>query len=122
MPSHRNPRQRLTKPPSPDNHDDPTLTAGTITKSPPRTSAEFDGHVNELRSALGRVDALADALVRSFDQRHVGESDHDVIDRRTSFLLDVTAEAAARALDELNRAGEALGRGDGVPDADWGDA
>ena len=39
-------------------------------KRPPRTSAEFDGHVNELRSALGRVDALTDSLQRSFDQRH----------------------------------------------------
>jgi chemotaxis regulatin CheY-phosphate phosphatase CheZ len=90
-------------------------------KRPPRTSAEFDGHVGELRDALGRVDALADSLKRSFDQRHIGESAHDVIDRRTSFLIDLTAEAAARALDELNRAGDALGKRD-VPDEDWGDA
>lgn len=90
-----------------------------ITKRP-RTSAEFDGHVDELRSALGRVDALAEALVRSFDQRHFDGADPRVVDRRTSFLLDMTAEAALRALDELNRAGDALGHG--VPDADWGDA
>lgn len=86
----------------------------------PRTSAEFDGHVNELRSALGRVDALADAVVRSFDQRHCEGADPRVVDRRTSFLLDMTAEAALRALDELNRAGSALGHG--APDEDWGNA
>jgi hypothetical protein len=87
-------------------------------KRPPRTSAEFDGHVNELREALGRVDALADSLARSFDQRHVGGSDPDVVDRRASYLIDMTAEAAVRAFDELNRAGDALGSG--VPDEDWG--
>jgi chemotaxis regulatin CheY-phosphate phosphatase CheZ len=89
-------------------------------KRPPRTSAEFDGHVNELRSALGRVDALADSLQRSFDQRHFDGADPGVVDRRTSYLIDMTAEAALRAFDELNRAGYALGHG--VPDEDWGDA
>jgi hypothetical protein len=44
--------------------------------------------------------------------------DEDVVDRRTSYLIDMTFEAAQRALVELNRAGYALGRGDGVPDAD----
>jgi len=78
-------------------------------KRPPRTSAEFDGHVNELREALGRVDDLTDSLQRSFDQRHIGESDHDVIDRRTSYLIDLLAEAGIRAFDELNRAEGALG-------------
>jgi hypothetical protein len=89
-----------------------TRTIAVVAVKRPRTSAEFDGHVNELRSALGRVDALADALQRSFDQRHVGASDHGVIDRRKSFLIDLTAEAALRALDELNRAGDALGSED----------
>jgi hypothetical protein len=94
-----------------------------MTKVPakrPRTTADFDSHVDELREALGRVDALGDALKQSFDQRHIGRSDHDVIDRRTSYLIDLMAEASARAYDELNRAGDALGGG--VPDEDWGDA
>jgi chemotaxis regulatin CheY-phosphate phosphatase CheZ len=99
MRNHRNPQARLPKPPTPDNHA-------------PRTSAEFDGHVNELRKALGRVDALTDALQRSFDQRHVDEVDSDVVERRTSYLIDMTAEAALRAFDELNRAGDALGSED----------
>jgi hypothetical protein len=99
MREHRNPRPRLPKPPTPDNHA-------------PRTSAEFDSHVNELRKALGRVDALADALQRSFDQRRLGEDDSDVVDRRTSYLIDLTAEAALLAFDELNRAGDVLGSED----------
>jgi hypothetical protein len=107
MPSHRNPQAKLPKPSSP---------------RPPLTSAEFDGHVNELREALGRVDALATSLKASFDTRHSDGADEDVIDRRTSYLIDMTAEAAARAFVELNRAGYALGRGDDIPDADWGDA
>lgn len=68
--------------------------------------------MNALRAALGQVDALADSLQRSFDQRHFDEADSDIVDRRTSYLIDLTAEAAARALDELNRAGEALGSED----------
>ena len=92
-----------------------------ITKRPPpRTSAEFDGHVGELRDALGRVDALTDSLKRSFDVRHFDGVDPAVVDRRTSFLIDILAEAGAKALDELNRAGDALGRG--VPDENLGDA
>lgn len=86
----------------------------------PRTSAEFDSHVDELREALGRVDALTDSLKRSFDERHSDGVDPAIVDRRTSYLIDLTAEAGARAFDELNRAGDALGLG--VPDADWGDA
>jgi hypothetical protein len=45
-----------------------------------------------------------------------------IVDRRTSFLLDMTAEAALRALDELNRAGDALGHGvptDRVSALEW---
>jgi len=84
-----------------------------LTKSKrPQTSWEFDGHVNELRDALGRVDALATSLKQSFDQRYAGEPDHDVVDRRTSYLIDLLAEAGAQALIELNAAGHALGRGD----------
>ncbi len=107
MQRHRNPQARLPKPSTP---------------RPPRTSAEFDEHVDELREALGRVDALATSLKASFDTRHFDGADEDVVDRRTSYLIDMTAEAATRAFVELNRAGYALGRGDGVPDAEWGDA
>src|SRR4051812_44088734 len=99
MQRHRNPRPRLPKPPTHDNHA-------------PQTSAEFDSHVNGLRKALGRVDALADALQRSFDQRHGDEADPDVVERRTSYLIDMTAESALIAFDELNRAGSALGSED----------
>jgi len=59
-------------------------------------------------------------LAQARHQRHIGESDPDVVDRRASCLIDMTAEAALRAFDELNRAGYALGRG--VPDEDLGDA
>jgi len=97
MRRHRYPQARLPKPPTPYNH------------TTPRTSAEFDSHVNGLRKALGRVDALADALQRSFDQRHGDDADAVIVDRRTSYLIDMTSEAALLAFDELNRAGDALG-------------
>jgi len=89
-----------------------TRTIAVVAVRRPRTSAEFDGHVNDLRAALGRVDALACSLQRSFDQRHFDGVDEEVVERRTSFLIDMTAEAAERAIDELNRAGDALGSGD----------
>lgn len=107
---HRDPRARVPKRPTPDNPGafNPGTPEPTARRSP-RTSAEFDGHVNDLREALGRVDALGDALKQSFDQRHVGTVDYDVVDRRTSYLIDLMAEASARAFVELNRAGDALG-------------
>jgi hypothetical protein len=37
--------------------------------------------VDELREALGRVDALTDALKRSFDERHNDGADLDIVDR-----------------------------------------
>lgn len=89
-------------------------------KRPPRTQAEFEGHVNGLRLALGRVDALADALVRCYDERRLGGDEGDVIERRVSHLIDLTGEEVAKAVEELAKAAEALE--DGVPDADWGDA
>lgn len=76
MRRHRNPRASVSKRPTPDNHGAPNT--GT---RPPRTSAEFDGHVDELREALGRVDALTDALKRSFDERHNDGADLDIVDR-----------------------------------------
>jgi len=76
----------------------------------PMTSAEFDSHVNELREALGRVDALADALQRTFDERVIDRDPADV-ERRISHLIDMVAEASTRALRELARAGDALGLG-----------
>lgn len=110
MRDHRNPRPRLSKRPTPDNQDAPNTSAHeAAAKRPPRTSAEFDGHVNELRESLGRVDALTDALKRSFDQRYFDGVDPALVDRRTSYLIDLLAEAGVRAFDELNRAGYALG-------------
>ena len=44
-----------------------TRTIAVVAVKRPRTNAEFDSHVDELREALGRVDALADSLQRSFD-------------------------------------------------------
>jgi len=74
------------------------------------SSAEFDSHVGELRDALGRVDALADALQRTFDERVI-DGDPLVVERRISHMIDMLAEASARALKELARAGDTLGLG-----------
>ena len=54
----------------------------------PMTSAEFDSHVNELREALGRVDALADALQRTFDERVI-DGDPAAVERRISHMIDI---------------------------------
>jgi hypothetical protein len=113
MTRHRNPRASVSKRPTPDNPG--ALNAGAPeapARRPPRTGAEFDSHVDELREALGRVDALGDSLKQSFDQRHVDGANREVVDRRASYLIDMMAEAAQRAFDELNRVGDALGSGD----------
>jgi hypothetical protein len=92
MNDHRNPRASVPKRPTPDN-------------LAPRVDArDFEYHMNGLRLSVGRADALADALRRYFDER-----DHDeVAERRVSHLVDLTAETAERAVDELERACDAM--------------
>jgi hypothetical protein len=71
-----------------------------VTKRPSGSSrpsrAEFDSHVNDLRLALGRADALADALVRYYDERRVSGVDPDVAERRVSHLIDMAAKPRSR--------------------------
>ncbi len=69
--------------------------------------AEYDSHVSEVRLAMGRTDALADVLQRYYDVRC---GDPDVVERRVSHLIDLTAEAAVQAMEALDRAGDSLGK------------
>jgi len=108
MNKHRNPPATLSKQPSPDNPSALRLAA------PPEPEArslrpEFEGHMNGLRLAVGRADAVANALVRYFDERHVVDTDPDVAERRASHLIDLTAECADRACKELDLACETVG-------------
>ena len=75
MSRHRNPRASVPKRPTPDNPG-----ARTVPPEPDERSwrPEFEGHMNDLRLALGRAEALTDALVRYFDERHVTGADDDV--------------------------------------------
>ena len=84
------------------------------------SKAEFEGHVNGLRLALGRAEALTDALARHYDERFVGGVDPNVAERRVSHLIDMAAVATVEAFKELDLAGDSLGSG--VLDADWGDS
>ena len=96
-----------------------------ITKAMPKrlpSRADFDTHVGGARLAIGRAEAITYALHSYFDERHVTTTDDAVAERRVSHLIDMAAVATVEAFDELDRAADALGRGDGVPDADWGDA
>jgi len=94
-----------------------------ITRAVPKrrpSRAEFDTHVGGARLAIGRAEALTDALHRYFDERNVTTAEDAVAERRVSHLIDMAAAATVEAFDELDRAADTLG--DGVPDADWGDA
>jgi hypothetical protein len=107
MRRHRNPLTSVSKQPSPDNPGALRLAA------PPEPEArslrpEFEGHMNGLRLAVGRTDALANALVRYFDERDVLD-DPDVAERRASHLVDLTAECAVQACEELDLACETVG-------------
>jgi hypothetical protein len=96
-----------------------------ITKAPTKqlpSRAEFDTHVGGARLAIGRAEALTHALHSYFDERHVTTTDDAVAERRVSHLIDMAAAATVEAFEELDRAGDSLRGGDGVPDADWGDA
>src|SRR5215468_3638441 len=110
MTRHRNPRASVSKRPTPDN-------PGTLRLAPPpepdvpdvrSLRPEFEGHMNGLRLAVGRADAVANALVRYFDERDVLD-DPDVAERRASHLVDMTAEAAVQACEELDLACETVG-------------
>jgi hypothetical protein len=65
--------------------------------------------MNGLRLALGRAEALTDAVHRYFDERHVGGADPDVAERRASHLIDMVAAATVEAAKELDLACETVG-------------
>ena len=65
--------------------------------------------MNGLRLAVGRTDAVADALQRYFDERRATGPGADVAERRASHLIDLTAECAVKAIEELELACEAVG-------------
>jgi len=102
MKQHRNPRQRLSKPPTPDNAAEPTPERDRAVRA--RTIA--DG-LNDLRETIGRTDALANAVVRVYDERAGGEDDPRV-EERVSYLIDCAAASAAKALMELDQFREEL--------------
>ena len=104
MEKHRNLRQRLSKPSSPDNPGILRIarTSAASTEADARNSRpDFEYHMNGLRLAIGRTDAVADALQRYFDERRVTGPDADVAERRASHLIDLTAECAVKAIEEL---------------------
>lgn len=107
MKRHRNPQASVPKRPTPDNPSTLRLSA------PPEPEArsrrpELEGYLIDLRLAVGRTDALASALVRYFDERHLVDADRVVAERRASHLVDLVAEAAVAAARELDLACEAL--------------
>lgn len=107
MHEHRNPRGSVSKRPIlPDNHDAPTAGAVADARRPSR--ADFDTHVGGARLAIGRAEALTDALHRYFDDRNVTGADGDVSERRVSHLIDMAAAATVEAFEELDRASDAL--------------
>jgi hypothetical protein len=115
MSKHRNPRASVSKQPTPDNPV--TLRIAHISAASTEDDArnarnsrpDFEYHMNGLRLAIGRTDAVADALQRYFDERRVTGPGADVAERRASHLIDMTAECAVRACDELELACEAIG-------------
>ncbi len=106
MSRHRNPRASVSKRPTPDNPG-----ARTVHHEPNARSwrPEFEGHMNGLRLALGRAEALTDSLARYYDERHVGGADPDVAERRVSHLIDMVAVATVEATKELDLACETVG-------------
>ncbi len=94
-----------------------------ITKALPKqmpSRADFDTHVGGARLAIGRAEALTNALHRYFDERHVTTADDAVAERRVSHLIDMAAAATVEAFDALDRAADSIECG--VPDADWSDS
>ena len=110
MTKHRNPQARLSKPPSPDN--DPTPTRDRAVRA-----LLLEHGLDDLRNAVGRTDALADAVFRVYDERRVGGED-DRVEERVSHLIDATTEAATKALEELDRLRADLAGQPSAEDAD----
>jgi hypothetical protein len=110
MRRHRNPQARLSKPPSPDN--DPTPTRDRAVRAP-----ILEHGLDGLRNAVGRTDALADAVFRVYDERRVGGED-DRVEERVSHLIDATTEAATKALEELDQLRADLAGQPSTEDAD----
>ena len=110
MHRHRNPQARLSTRPTPDNDPTPPRDREEKVVAKQVSRPDFEYHMNGLRLAVGRTDAVADALQRYFDERQVGSADPDVAERRASHLIDLTAECAVHACEELDLACEAVGR------------
>jgi hypothetical protein len=113
MAKHRNPQARLSKPPSPDN--DPTPTRDRAVRAVRASLLEHG--LDDLRNAVGRTDALADAVFRVYDERRVGGED-DRVEERVSHLIDATTEAATKALEELDQLRADLAGQPSAEDAD----
>src|SRR3954468_20253583 len=112
MEKHRNPRASVSKQPTPDNPGTLRIarTSAPSTEDGARSSRpDFEYHMNGLRLAIGRTDAVADALQRYFDERRVTGAGADIAERRASHLIDLTAECAVHAYEELELACEAVG-------------
>jgi len=85
------------------------VTKAVATAAKKVSRPEFEYHMNGVRLSIGRTDPLADALVRYYDERRLIGEDYDVVERRASHLIDMIAEAAVRAIEELDRACAAVG-------------
>ena len=100
MRQHRNPRQRLSKPPTPDNQR---------ALPPPAPTFDYDGVLAVLRDNVARADAMivtADELIVQLWSG--GGTSNDSLTRRrnhVSYLLEaarLAVRAAMRAGDELD--------------------
>lgn len=110
MRKHRNPRARLSTRPTPDNDPAPPRDREEKVVAKKVSRPDFEYYMSGLRLAIGRTEAVADALQRYFDEREGGSDDPNVAERRASHLIDLTAECAVRACKELDLACEAVGR------------
>jgi len=97
MRSHRNPRQRLPKPPSPDNRR----------PLPPGPTFDYDGTLDVLRDNLGRADAMVTQADELIVQLWSGADSLSLTRRKNhvSYLLEATRLAVRAAMfagDELD--------------------
>jgi hypothetical protein len=67
-----------------------------VTRVVPRK--DIEAHLDDLRRAIGRVEALADSAVRAYGDMHEA-----LVDERVAHLIDMTSEAAFHALEEVDR-------------------
>jgi hypothetical protein len=99
MPKHRNPRKRLSKPPSPDNRP-----------AKPAPTFDYDGTLDVLRDNIARVDAMvvaADELIVQLWSSATGNGSLTLTRRRNhvSYYMEsarLAVRAAMHAGDELD--------------------